>query len=545
MATRGEDKLADIIVGDYDRFLAVEILADNEIAAVVFFLFLLVGFLLTVERHIAQPPLRFLVVVLRAAAQDFVDILVAKDDVLQSDGQEEFLMTAHFVKVAKLVECRSSDFQLMTVKEFREDTLALFLRLTVVSAEYGLNLSLCLGRRNKVHPRGIHMLGITSEYLHLVAALQLVAKRHKFVVDLCTDTMTAQEGMNLEGKVKGRTTGRHGLDFALRSEHENLGSKEIELDGIEEIHGVGLRVVENLFDGGEPVAQFAFVLGNLCALLVFPMGGKTLLGHFVHTLGTNLHLNPPALVRHERHVKRLIAVGLWMVEPLAHTVGMTLVNLGECHIDVEAFVDFNFLAAGGEDDTYGKDIVDLVEGDVLRLHLVPNGIRCLDTLDDAILQVHLVERGLDGSNEVVEQLVALASGLRELHLYLGIFLGMLEAERKVLEFRFYLVESQAIGQRCIDVERFAGNLVLLVGGLRSQRAHIVQTVADLYEDDADVLAHGEQQLLEVLGLRRCLLTEDATRNLGQSVDNLRNLRTKDVGDILHGVVGVFHHVVEQ
>ena len=64
MATRGEDKLADIIVGDHDWFFAIEILADDEIAAVVFFLFLLIGFLLTIERHIAQPALRFLVVVL-------------------------------------------------------------------------------------------------------------------------------------------------------------------------------------------------------------------------------------------------------------------------------------------------------------------------------------------------------------------------------------------------------------------------------------------------------------------------------------------------
>jgi hypothetical protein len=37
----------------------------------------------------------------------------------------------------------------------------------------------------------------------------------------------------------------------------------------------------------------------------------------------------------------------------------------------------------------------------------------------------------------------------------------------------------------------------------------VQAVADFDEDDADVLAHRQQQLLEVLRLSRSLLAEDA------------------------------------
>ena len=43
-----------------------------------------------------------------------------------------------------------------------------------------------------------------------------------------------------------------------------------------------------------------------------------------------------------------------------------------------------------------------------------------------------------------------------------------------------------------------------------ERTHIVQAVGNLDEDDADILRHGQEQLLEVLGLRRSLITEDAT-----------------------------------
>ena len=73
----------------------------------------------------------------------------------------------------------------------------------------------------------------------------------------------------------------------------------------------------------------------------------------------------------------------------------------------------------------------------------------------------------------------------------------------------------------------------------------MQTVADLYQDHTDIVAHRQQQLLEVLCLCRGLFTKDTTTDLRQSIDDLCDLITEDVGDVLHGVVGVLHHVVEQ
>ena len=73
----------------------------------------------------------------------------------------------------------------------------------------------------------------------------------------------------------------------------------------------------------------------------------------------------------------------------------------------------------------------------------------------------------------------------------------------------------------------------------------MQTVADLDEDDADVVAHREQQLLEVLGLCGGFVTEDAAGDLGQSVDDLRYLFTEDVLYVLDGVFRVLHHIMEQ
>ena len=166
--------------------------------------------------------------------------------------------------------------------------------------------------------------------------------------------------------------------------------------------------------------------------------------------------------------------------------------------------------AWGEDDTDGQDVEHLLKGDVLVLHLAPNGVRRLDALLDVILDAHLVERLLDGCGELREQLMTRGLCRSEFLLDDLILLRVLVAEAEVFKLALNLVESQAVGQGGVDVKRLTRYLILFVGGLALQGTHIVKSVADFDENHADVIAHGEQQLLEVLGLRRCLFTEDAT-----------------------------------
>ena len=85
-------------------------------------------------------------------------------------------------------------------------------------------------------------------------------------------------------------------------------------------------------------------------------------------------------------------------------------------------------------------------------------------------------------------------------LNIGILLWMVVAEAEVFELGLDFVQAQSVGERSINIQGFARNLVLFVGRLRFQRAHVVQTVANLDKDHTDVIAHGEQQLFEVFCL---------------------------------------------
>ena len=374
-----------------------------------------------------------------------------------------------------------------------------------------------------------------------------MAQWHELVVDLRADTVRAQERVDGKGEVEGCTAGGHCLDFALGGEHEDLGGEEVQLDSVEEVHRIGLRVVEDILDGTQPLVELVLVLRILAlyTVLVFPVGSKTLFGHLVHTVGTNLYLDPFTLFRHQRDVQRLIAVGLRMTEPVAQTVGVGLVDLTDGDIDIEALVDFLCTVLGGEDDADSKDVVNLIEGDVLVLHLVPDGVGTLHTLLDGVVDTHAVERLTDGGCKLGEQVLTGVTTLRELTFDGGKLIGVFVLETQVLEFRLDRVQTQTVGQRCVDIERLTGNLILFVGWLRLQGTHIMQTVGNLDEDHTDIVAHRQQQLLEVLCLCRCLLAEDAARDLRQSVDNLGHLRAKDILDILCRIFGIFHHVVEE
>ncbi len=73
----------------------------------------------------------------------------------------------------------------------------------------------------------------------------------------------------------------------------------------------------------------------------------------------------------------------------------------------------------------------------------------------------------------------------------------------------------------------------------------MQTVGHLEEHHPYVLAHGEQELAEILGLGRGLVTENTTGNLGETLDDLGNLLAEMLLDVPDSELSVLNHIVEQ
>ena len=130
-----------------------------------------------------------------------------------------------------------------------------------------------------------------------------------------------------------------------------------------------------------------------------------------------------------------------MAYPVAQAVGMRLVYLGNGDIDVETVVELFFHVAWFEDDADSEQVINLLERDVLGLHLVPDGVDRFHTCQNPVFQPHLVQLGADRSSEVVEYFVAFGGGSIQLFFYFGIFFGVFVFETEVFKLCFDLVQT--------------------------------------------------------------------------------------------------------
>ena len=109
-----------------------------------------------------------------------------------------------------------------------------------------------------------------------------------------------------------------------------------------------------------------------------------------------------------------------------------------------------------------------------------------------------------------------------------------------------------MGEGNEDEHRFGEYLVALVLGHEFDGAAVVQTVGQFDKHHAHVVAQGEQDALEVLGLdafadhaAAAVFVVEHRLDLGEAFYQGGYLVAELHAEVFHGVVGVFHNVVQQ
>jgi hypothetical protein len=123
--------------------------------------------------------------------------------------------------------------------------------------------------------------------------------------------------------------------------------------------------------------------------------------------------------------------------------------------------------------------------------------------------------------------------------------GVEVLQREVLELLADAVQPEAIGDRSVDFECLARNAALLFGAHRLERAHVVQPVGELDQDDAHIARHRQQHLAEVLGLGFGVRLEFDLVELGYAVHQLGHWFSEVARDLGLGDRGVLHHVMQE
>ena len=305
---------------------------------------------------------------------------------------------------------------------------------------------------------------------------------------------------------------------------------------MDELLGVGPLLI--LQQAADPLIP-ALVAAALAVLLILPVGGDAVFGHLMHLLGADLHLEGDAVLAHDGGVEALVHIGLRGADIVLEPAQHRLVQVVD---DAQ-----NVIAVGHRvhDDPEGEQVIHVVQGLVLGVHLAIDGVGVLHAAIDIAVDMGLLQAlgdlVVDGGHEAVVLRGLLVQGVHDLPVADGVqvFQG------QVLQLPLHLLHAQAVGDGGVDLQGLEGLLLLLLRGLVLHGAHIVEPVGDLDEDHPDVLGHGQQHFPEVLHL---LLGLGGIVDPGQLADPLHQVRHRRgelLGDVLVGGGGILNGVVEQ
>ena len=360
---------------------------------------------------------------------------------------------------------------------------------------------------------------------------------HHPVVDLAAHHPVADGGVDGIGKVDAGGTRGQVDDIALGGKGKDLLGQQVALQVMEQVAGVlaDALVFQQLADPGQALVQLIVAVQPF---LVLPVGGNAVLCLFIHLAGADLHLKGDALVADDGGVQALVAVGLRGGDIILEAVGQRVVHI------VDEAQGAVALSQRIQNDTDGIDIVDLIEGLVLHDGLAVDAVDALDpaldggTLDAALLQPQLDDTGHSGKELLPCTLAQHLADLLVAH-------GVKVVQAAVLQLLLDVQDAQTVGDGGIDLHRLTGLVAALLLRPGIAGAHIVEPVAELDDHHADIPAHGQQHLAQVLGLQLLDVGELDLGQLGHTVHQQGHFLAKGGGQVLQRGGGILHHVMEQ
>ncbi len=394
-------------------------------------------------------------------------------------------------------------------------------------------------------PGGGRHLRLGADDLDLVPVLQLRHQRHDAAVDLGAHAGVADVGVDGIGEVDRRCAARQGDQPALGRETEHLILEHLQPRVLEEL--LGIVALRQRLDGAlQPAIGIRFLGDGVAGavqlaahVLVDGVGGDAVLGHLVHLPGADLQLDALARRADDGGVDGAVVVLLGRRDIVLEATGHHRpggVDGAERLIAILDLVD---------DDAEAENVGQLLEGQRLGFHLAEHRPRLLlpagDGRLDAVFHEQRLQRRLDLDDDAAVALEDVGQPLGD-----GLVAARIDvAKGELLEFLAHVLHAHAAGERRIDVHRLLGDALALLLRHVVERAHVVEAVGELDEEDAHVLRDRQQQLAQVLRLGGLPGHQVELLELGQALDQLADVGAEQIVDLLARGRGVLDRVVQQ
>ncbi len=259
------------------------------------------------------------------------------------------------------------------------------------------------------------------------------------------------------------------------------------------------------------------------AVLVFPVRRHAFLGDAVHFLRADLHFEGLATVKNGG-VQGLVQIGPGHGDVILKSPRDRPPDMMH-HAEGRVTIPF-----GIGDDANGQEIVDLLETALLAHNFAVQRIQAFDARFELRGNAVFNELGTDGALYFLEEFFVERSLVQNFLLQSHKRFRLEISERQVLQLTADDAHAQPMSNGRINVESFAGDALLLLRFQIFQRPHVVQTVGELDQHDANIIDHGQKHLADVFGLARLGSHHVQPANFGDAFHQPRNFNTEALLD---------------
>ncbi len=269
------------------------------------------------------------------------------------------------------------------------------------------------------------------------------------------------------------------------------------------------------------------------------MGRHPALGNAVHRLGTDLKFDGIAVRPDQRGVQRLVTIGLGdgdVVLELARHGLVQTVKHAQRPVAVEHI---------GHQHAKAENVLNMRKAQVLAAHLAVDGIQRFFAAEQLRGHLRLVQCRLRSRQNLFHQTVPVATRSQHGARQHGVAVGVAVGKAQVLKFAVNEIEPETVRDGRVNVHRLARNAHALARGHRPQSAHIVETIGELDEDDANIARHRQQHFAKALRLVFLAVGELQFVELGQPIHQIGHGAAEMLDEFGLGDALVFCGVVKQ
>ena len=181
-----------------------------------------------------------------------------------------------------------------------------------------------------------------------------------------------------------------------------------------------------------------------------------------------------------------------------------------------------------------------------RLQLQPDAVEALDAaVDPDHRHLRVLQLRPDLGEEVFDDALGSAPLLLDPRAQRFVARGLQILEGELLELVLDLGHAQPVRDGSVNVERLLRRTHTPLVGHELQRPHVVESIRQLDEDDANVVHHRQQHLAEVLDLPLLAGRKRDGADFRDTLDDVRDVVAEGLANSLDRRQGVFDDVVQQ